>query len=481
MVLGKLEQHGPCCMESWMQMTPSDRDLWFLPLGGTGEIGMNLNLYGHAGRWLMVDCGVTFAKQGEPPPHVQMADPGFIARRRDELEALVLTHAHEDHVGAVAHLWPQLRCPVYATAFTATILRRKLAEAGLVDKVEIHTVARDARLEFGPFEVEWLAITHSIPEAHGLLLRTAAGTVFHTGDWKLDPHPVQGPAYDAERFRALGELGIDAMVCDSTNALVDGHSTSEAVLHAGLLEVVAAAEGRVIVTTFGSNVARLHTLARVAVQTDRYMGVLGRSLVNMVGAARGSYNWDPALRLIDGVELGWLPRNEVLAVATGSQGDPGAALDRLAAGTHPAMELDPGDTVVFSSRVIPGNEEVVAAIMRRLQRRQVRVVTHEDATIHASGHPARDELRQMYQWVRPRVAIPTHGEPEHMRAHAELARENGVPRKLTGRNGDLFMIAPLPGMRRGAVAAGRVGVGENGLQACESPRDDRTTNPVVGT
>ena len=460
-------------------MIPSERDLWFLPLGGTGEIGMNLNLYGHAGRWLMVDCGVTFAKQGDPPPHVQMADPAFIAQRRDALEALVLTHAHEDHVGAVAHLWPQLRCPVYATAFTAAILRRKLAEAGLLDDVEIHTVARDARVELGPFDVEWLAITHSIPEAHGLLIRTHAGTVFHTGDWKLDPHPVQGPTFDAERFRALGALGIDAMVCDSTNAMVEGHSTSEAALHAGLMQVVSAAEGRVIVTTFGSNIARLHTLARIAAETGRYMGVLGRSLVNMVGAARGSHNWDPALRLIDGVELGWLPRHEVLAVATGSQGDPGAALDRLAAGNHPAMELQPGDTVVFSSRVIPGNEEVVANIMRRLQRMQVRVVTDEDAAIHASGHPARDELRQMYQWVRPRIAIPTHGEAEHMRAHAEVARECQVPRQLTGHNGDLFLIAPLPGMRRGAVDAGRVGVGENGLQRCEISSRGREAAKIV--
>lgn len=445
-------------------MTPSDQDLWFLPLGGTGEIGMNLNLYGHAGRWLMVDCGVTFAKQGEPGPHVQMADPDFIARRAGDLEALVLTHAHEDHVGAVAHLWPRLRCPVYATAFTAAILRRKLAEAGLVERVEVHVVERDARVTLGPFDVEWLAITHSIPEAHGLLIRTAAGTVFHTGDWKLDPGPVLGPAVDAARFRALGSLGIDAMVCDSTNAMVDGHSRSEAELARGLSEVVRAATGRVIVTTFGSNVARLHTLARVARDSGRYMGVLGRSLVNMVGAARSSGNWAPATKLVDAMELGWLPREEVLAVATGSQGDPGAALDRLAAGNHPAMELQAGDTVVFSSRVIPGNEEIVARILRRLERLKVHIVTDDDAPIHASGHPARDELRQMYQWVRPRIAIPTHGEPQHMQANAEVARDCQVLRRLTGRNGDLFLIAPQPGVRRRAATVGRLGVGGEDLE-----------------
>ncbi|HSG89608.1 MAG TPA: ribonuclease J [Pseudomonadales bacterium] len=447
-------------------MTPGDSDLWFLPLGGTGEIGMNLNLYGHAGRWLMVDCGVTFAKQGDTGPHVQMADPDFIARRADELEALVLTHAHEDHVGAVAHLWPQLRCPVYATAFTAAILRRKLAETGLAGRVDVRVVARDERIRLGPFDVEWLAITHSIPEAHGLLIRTDAGTVFHTGDWKLDPDPVQGPGLDAARFRALGDLSIDAMVCDSTNAMVEGHSRSEAALHGGLLDVVRRAEGRVIVTTFGSNVARLHTIARVARDTGRHMGVLGRSLVNMLGAARGTGNWHPDLRLIEGNELGWLPREEVLAVATGSQGDPGAALDRLAAGNHPAMDLQAGDTVVFSSRVIPGNEPVVARIMARLERLGVHLVTDEDAVIHASGHPAQDELRQMYQWVRPRLAIPTHGEAEHMRVHAQVARDCQVPRQLTGLNGDLFLIAPQIGVRRGAARVGRVGLGAGGLEPC---------------
>ena len=450
-------------------MTPGDGDLWFLPLGGTGEIGMNLNLYGHAGRWIIVDCGVTFAKQGEPGPHVQMPDPHFIEDRRAELAGMIITHAHEDHVGGVAHLWPLLRCPVYATAFTAAILRRKLAEKGLVEDVKIIEVERTERISVGPFDLEWVPITHSIPEAHGLVIRTEAAKVLHTGDWKLDQHPVLGPSYDEKALRALGDEGMDAMICDSTNALVEGRSQSESALARGLREVVRAAEGRVIVTTFGSNVARLHTLAQVAADCGRYYGVLGRSLVNMVGAARSTGNWHPAQDMIQGTELGWLPRAEVLAVATGSQGDANAALDRLSRHAHPDLDLEAGDTVVFSSRVIPGNEELVERIVRRLARMGVHIVTDDDADIHASGHPARDELRDMYDWIRPGVAVPTHGTLAHMRAHADLARTCGVNRALTGLNGDLFMLAPQPGMRRGAAPIGRLGAGQGGLEPVAVP------------
>ncbi|MEE4361035.1 MAG: ribonuclease J [Pseudomonadales bacterium] len=450
-------------------MTPGHDELWFLPLGGTGEIGMNLNLYGHAGQWLMVDCGVTFAREGEPGPHVQMADPGFIVERRDALTALLVTHAHEDHVGAVAHLWPRLRCPLYTTRFTAEVLRRKLAEHGLLDAVPLHVIETGDRIALGAFEVEWLAITHSIPEAHGLVLRTPAATVLHTGDWKLDPGPVLGPAFDAERFRALGRAGVDAMVCDSTNALEAGHSRSEAELHAGLRECVASAPGRVVVTSFGSNVARLHTLARVARETGRYMTVLGRSLRNMVAAARAAGIWAPEGTLVDSREIGYLPRQEILMVATGSQGDPHAAMDRLSRGTHPDVELDAGDRALFSSRVIPGNERTLEALTERLRQRGVEIVTAEDALIHASGHPCEDELRAMYEWVRPGIAVPTHGTERHMQAHARLAARVGVPRQLTGRNGDLFLLAPQAGVRRGVATVGRLGVGERGLERIASP------------
>ncbi|MCG8519183.1 MAG: ribonuclease J [Pseudomonadales bacterium] len=450
-------------------MTPDQNDLWFLPLGGTGEIGMNLNLYGHDGQWLMVDCGVTFPRPGrviadgslhragEPP--VQMADPAFIADRREQLAGLVITHAHEDHIGAVPYLWPLLQCPVYAGRFTAEILRRKLAEFDLLHRVPIIEVAMGERRRIGTFEVEWLALTHSIPDPSALMIRCPAGNIFHSGDWKLDDDPVVGHGYSPKTFQALAEEGVDAMVCDSTNATVSGHSTSERALQEGLQAAVAEAEGRVVVTCFGSNIARLHTLAGVARQTGRYMGLLGRSLINMSGAARATGVWADGDRLINSAHLGYLPRHEVLAVATGSQAEPRTALTRLAAGNHPDLELEAGDRVIFSARAIPGNEEAIAALIAKLAGQGVSVVTAEAANlpIHASGHPASEELEAMYRWVRPTLAIPVHGEAEHLAAHARLARDTGIAKSLIGRNGDLFMVRPVPGIRRQLVATGRLG------------------------
>jgi ribonuclease J len=450
-------------------MTPTQDDLWFLPLGGTGEIGMNLNLYGHDGQWLMVDCGVTFPKpgrvsadgtvhhRGEPP--VQMADPAFIADRRDQLAGLVITHAHEDHVGAVPYLWPLLQCPIYTSRFTAEILKRKLAEFDLLHRVPIIVVATGDSRQIGPFNVQWLALTHSIPDPNALMIRTPAGRIFHSGDWKLDDHPLVGHGYSPDTFRALAEEGVDAMVCDSTNATVPGHSVSEAALRKGLNELVSQANGRVVVTCFGSNIARLHTLADVARDTGRYMGLLGRSLVNMSGAAKAAGVWPGSDKLISPAHLGYLPRHEVLAVATGSQGEPRTALKRLANGSHPDIELEPGDTVIFSARAIPGNEDAIAAVIRQLEGLGVTVVTAEQAQlpIHASGHPAQEELEAMYRWVQPRIAIPVHGEAEHMDAHADIAKGTGVPRAMVGRNGDLFMVRPMPGIRRQVVDTGRLG------------------------
>lgn len=430
---------------------------------------MNLNLYGHDEQWLMVDCGVTFPRpgriaadgtvhhHGEPP--VQMADPAFIADRRAQLAGLVITHAHEDHVGAVPYLWPLLQCPIYTSRFTAEILRRKLAEFDLLDRVPIHIVEVGEQRRIGPFTVEWLALTHSIPDPNALMIRTPVGSLFHSGDWKLDDQPLVGHGYSPKTFQALGDEGVAAMICDSTNATVAGHSTSESALRAGLLRAIEGAPGRVIVTCFGSNIARLHTLAGIARQTGRYMGLLGRSLVNMAGAARASGLWDNADSLINPAHLGYLPAREVLAVATGSQGEPRTALMRLAAGTHPELELESGDRVIFSARAIPGNEEAIQALIERLQAMGVDVITAEgaDAPIHASGHPAADELAAMYQWVRPQVAIPVHGEAEHMAANAGIAKACGVSKQLVGRNGDLFMIRPVAGIRRQVVETGRIG------------------------
>ncbi len=449
-------------------MTPNQDDLWFVPLGGTGEIGMNLNLYGHDGRWLMVDCGVTFEQPtdalGEPmttrQSMVQMADPQFIAERREKLDGLVITHAHEDHVGAVAYLWPQLRCPVYTTAFTAIILRRKLAEAGLSEQVPVIVVNPEEAQQIGVFAVRWMELTHSIPEPFALLIDTPAGRIFHTADWKLDADPVIGGGYRPGAFKALADQQIDAMVCDSTNANVAGWSASEASLYAGLKQHISQAEGRVIVTCFGSNIARLHTIASIAEECGRHLGLLGRSLVNTMSAAKSAGLWPGVNTSVDPAHLGYLPKDTVCLVATGSQGEPRTALNRLSQNTFRDLQLEPGDTVIFSSKVIPGNEVTIAALIERLEEMQLKVITDDNSpvAIHASGHPAEDELKSMYDWVQPRLAIPVHGELHHLKANAGIAKSRGVPKQLVGLNGDVFYIAPVTGIRRHAVKTGRLGL-----------------------
>jgi ribonuclease J len=439
-------------------VTPGPAELVFLPLGGTGEIGMNLNLYGHDGAWLMVDCGITFARGDPALPPVIMPDPAFIATRRDSLVGLLITHAHEDHVGAVAWLWRQLRCPVYATPFTMAVLRRKLIETGLDGRVPLHETRAGLRHTVGPFSVEWVALTHSIPEPNALLIETPVARVFHTGDWKLDDDPVVGPGYARERLRAIGREGVDAMVCDSTNALLEGCSRSEAACRGPLAAAVKAATGRVVVGCFASNIARLHTLADVARATGREFVLLGRSLHNLVQAARIAGHWAPAVEPLDADLAGYLPAERLLAVATGSQGEPRAALDRLASASHPDVLLGPGDTVILSSRTIPGNEREVERLVRRFERLGVVVIEGQDNGMHASGHPAREELERLYGWVKPRLLIPTHGEAAHLLAQAQWARQCGVPFQLTGRNGDLFRIAPTPSVQRGVAPVGLLGI-----------------------
>lgn len=436
---------------------PAADDLWFLPLGGTGEIGMNLNLYGHNGTWLMVDCGVTFNKKDPDLPEVLMADPAFIARQRENLGGLLLTHAHEDHVGAVAYLWPYLRCPVYTTAFTAHVLNRKLGERGLGGQVPVIEVADNQHLTIGPFQVQWINITHSIPEAHGLLIRTKAGNVFHTGDWKLDRAPVVGQPVQPDKFRRLAGLPVRAMICDSTNAMEAGASKSESELLAGLHEAASGAQGAVIVTAFASNVARLHTLAEVALATDRKLCLLGRSLLNMLASARATGHWHSQVPLVSPHELVKHPREKMLIMATGSQGDKQAALFRLAKGKHKYFRLVAGDRLIFSARIIPGNEETVEEVFSALQTLGIEIITDEAHSIHASGHPARDELLQMYHWVKPEVSIPVHGTEAHIASHAKLAESVNV-QVATGLNGDLFRIAPELVIDRQFAQTGRLGL-----------------------
>jgi len=416
-------------------MNPDERDFWFLPLGGCGEIGMNMNLYGHDDQWLMVDCGVTFRDAdgtNRSGYDVQMPDPAFIADRHEKLQGLLLTHAHEDHIGAVAWLWRRLRCTVYATAFTAEMLRRKLAEHGLDGKVPVKLVEPMDRFNIGNFDVEWIPNTHSIPSPCGVVIRTPAGSAFHTADWKLDPDPVVGHGFSEAEYRRLGKEGVQAMVCDSTCANQPGHSLSEGDLYDGLFHHVNAASGRVVVACFGSNIARLHTLAKIAVATGRNMGLL----------------------------------DTLLLVATGSQGGPRNALNRLSHDNFYDLSLDPGDTVIFSARAIPGNEDQIKSLISRLEARGIHIITPDksDLPIHASGHPGAEELRKLYSWVTPQLLIPVHGETEHLDAQVELARDSGIHRQLNGRNGDLFTISPSISIRRGVVATGRLGVGRKSIE-----------------
>ena len=416
-------------------------DLAFLPLGGTGEIGMNLNLYRCSGKWLAVDCGIGFGGSDHPEVDVMMPDPTFIAERRDRLLGLVITHAHEDHLGAVAHLWRQLRCPVYATPFAAAVLRRKLAEVQLQGEVKLHVIQPGGSFELGPFKLQFLQMAHSVPESQALVIRTPAGIVLHTGDWKLDPTPLVGPPTDEAALARLGEEGVLAMVCDSTNAMVEGTSGSEADVREALSRVVREIHGRIAVTCFASNVARVESVALAARDAGRSVAVVGRSLLNLEAAARECGYLKGLPDFLSADDAGSIPDDNLLILITGSQGEPRSALARVAADTHPAIELGEGDTVLFSSRMIPGNERAIHLVQENLARRGVRVVTDEGTGIHVSGHPAREELRRMYQLVKPRYAIPVHGEWRHLSAHAALAQEAQATPILM-EDGDILSLSP---------------------------------------
>ena len=441
-----------------MSDLPASDDLVFLPLGGTGEIGMNLNLYGHAGAWLMIDLGITFADDRVGGLDVLMPDPAFIEARRDQLAGLVLTHAHEDHIGAVPYLWPRLRCPIYATPFTAKVLSGKLQEAGLLEEAEITEVPMSGRFSVGPFELELITLTHSIPEPNAVVLRTGAGTVLHTGDWKLDPDPLVGEDYDEAALRALAGERVLAMICDSPNALVDGDSGSEAEVCSSLNELIGEQKGRVAVACFASNVARVEAVFRAAEAHGRRVALVGRSLLRIFQAARDTGYLAGVRAPIRVEDLGYLPREEVLLLCTGSQGEPRSALWRIVRDEHPHVVLEEGDTVIFSSRVIPGNEISIGRLQNALSRQGLHVVTDRDHFIHVSGHPAREELAQMYQWVRPKIAIPVHGEARHLAEHAELARACQVPQALVAENGELIRLAP-----QGAEVVERVETGRLAL------------------
>ncbi|HTS91398.1 MAG TPA: ribonuclease J [Stellaceae bacterium] len=431
-------------------------ELVFLALGGAGEIGMNLNLYGYAGQWLMIDCGISFGDDTTPGIEVIMPDPGFIVERRDRLAGIVLTHAHEDHLGAIQYLWPQLKCTVYATPFTAAVLRAKLEETNLEGEVPIVEVPMSGKFTVGPFELELITLTHSIPEPNAVVVRTPLGVVLHTGDWKLDPDPLVGPTADEAALRSLGDGGVLAMICDSTNALRPGESGSEAKVRESLTALVEQCRHRVAVACFATNVARLTSIASAAAAHGRHTALVGRSLWRIERAARETGYLEDVPAFLTDEEGAYLPREKVVFICTGSQGEPRSALVRIAEGEHPHVVLEEGDAVIFSSRIIPGNERAIGRLHNRLASLGVELLTEEDHFVHVSGHPAQDELLRMYQMVRPKVAIPVHGEARHLRQHLRLAEDCQVPQPILTFNGDMIRLGPLPAAVVGQVATGRL-------------------------
>jgi ribonuclease J len=422
-------------------------ELTFAPLGGVGEIGMNLSIYGlgnrHERSWLAVDLGVSFGDEEHLPGiDLIMPDITFLEKERKNLVGLVLTHAHEDHFGAIIDLWPKLRCPIYATQFSAALFLAKLEAEREPPKIPINVVPSGGRIDLGPFNVEFIPVAHSIPESHALAIHTEIGTVLHTGDWKLDPTPILGPPTDEKRLRELGEAGVLALVGDSTNAVRDGRSPSEAEVAIIITGLVKSAKGRVAVTTFASNVSRVKAVADAAKAADREVVVVGRAMERVVQVARECGYLD-GVQNFRGMDLyGHFPPDKVLALCTGSQGEPRAALARIANNDHPTVTLNKGDSVIFSSRTIPGNEKAVGSIINGLVAQGVEVITDRTHLVHVSGHPRRDELRDIISWVRPQILIPVHGEALHLSEHAKLARSAGVPKVITCRNGDLVKLGP---------------------------------------
>ena len=441
-----------------MSLKPDD-ELVFVPLGGSNEIGMNLNLYGFGPparkKWLMVDLGITFGDELTPGIDVIMPDIRFIAERRRDLLGIVLTHGHEDHIGAVAHLWPQLRCPLFATPFTAVLVRAKLEEAGVNAPVTI--VDLGGKISLGPFEIELITLTHSIPEPNAVAIRTPLGLVLNTGDWKIDPDPLVGETTDEAALRRLGDEGVLAMTCDSTNVFVPGRAGSEGEVRESLSALIAERTSkRIAVTAFASNVARLETVALAAQDAGRSVALVGRSMRRMVSAARSTGYLKDAPPFVPEDEASMLPADSVVYLCTGSQGEQGSALARIASGEHRTAPLDPGDVVIFSSRVIPGNEKKVGAMQNALATRGIEIITDQDHLTHVSGHPCRDELADMYRWVRPKIAIPVHGEIRHMMEHKRFAESLQVPEAIVAPNGSVLRLAPGQPAIIDEVPSGRI-------------------------
>jgi ribonuclease J len=421
-------------------------ELIFCPLGGSGEIGMNMNLYAYGKednqKWIIVDMGVTFADDTIPGVDLIMPDPGFIIDKKDDLLGIVLTHAHEDHIGAVAHIWPELKCKLYATPFTAALLTEKFKEKKIDISSFLKIVPLNSQIKLGAFEIDFVTLTHSILEPNGLSIKTPLGTILHTGDWKIDPNPLIGNKIDEEKLKKIGNSGVSAMICDSTNIFSPGRAGSESDVRDSLLRIMEVKTKRILVTSFASNVARMESVFYCAKKTGRSICLVGRSMHRIYKAAKKCGYLKGLIEPLEPRDAKKVSKNKILYLATGSQGEPMGAMNRVVNGSHPDVFLEEGDCVIFSSKIIPGNEKKLYNLQNQIVKNNIEIISEENAFVHVSGHPNRDDLKDMYKWVKPKSIIPVHGEHRHMQEHVSFAKEMQVPKTLLIENGDIIKLLP---------------------------------------
>ena len=423
-----------------------NEELIFCPLGGSGEIGMNMNLYAYGAaenqKWIIVDMGVTFADDSIPGVDLILPDAGFIIEKKNDLLGIVLTHAHEDHIGSVAHIWPQLKCKIFATPFTAALLQEKFKEKKIDISKFLNIVPLNTKIKLGAFEIDFVTLTHSILEPNGLSITTPLGTILHTGDWKIDPNPLIGGNVDEKKLKKIGDKGVSIMICDSTNVFSPGRAGSEADVRESLLKIIEIKSKRILVTSFASNVARMETIFYCAKKTGRSICLVGRSMQRIYKAAKKCGYLGNLIEPIEPKNAKNISKNKILYLATGSQGEPMGAMNRIVNGIHPEVFIEEGDCVIFSSKIIPGNEKKLYQLQNLIVRNDIEIITEENAFVHVSGHPNREDLKDMYKWIKPKCIIPVHGEHRHMKEHVAFAKEMQVPKTLLIENGDIIKMLP---------------------------------------